>query len=891
MSINLSSLRFLAVLPIAACGSGSGGAVTGDGGAPSGDAGVTLDDGVDPGVPAAPGEARAGRVTIDSAHALIAHDSAEGKPGDFLLYNACARFVIQDARPGNGYAASPGAVIDADIVRPDGARGHDLIDELVTVFGVTSTFEADEVGVLDDGGKGGAAVVRAVGGDTPLEIITGLLGGAGQPQHLEVVQDYLLAPDSCVLEIRTRVVARGTHTSPLGIGDFVVLSNDHAAGFVDGAGFASGSGESATWGGAVEDWGQLATTVFAPAGRRLGSAVGSLIAALGGTGIFLYWIDEPELGTDETVEIVRYLAVGPDVASTTRDAFAIRGEPGLSTVRGVVRDSTGDEVAGARVHLVRVDGGKASWVTAAASGQDGAFAASVPAGDYDVVAVAEDQGREVARGGGRELQLPFAAGREPSAPVRVTASAGVEATANPVLGRAGAVDLTIVDGSGAPSPARAIFSFSAGDPSPPDAMLGERDYASAKKTFWTVDGRIQGALAPGTYDLVVTHGFDAELDLREAVVVPDGGTLVIDDLVVADVVDHAGYLSVDTHVHAAASLDGECPNVDRVGTIMGEGLDFFVSSDHDFVVDYGPAILEMGVAERLSFVFAEEVSPPFAGHFNPFPIVQLDAPSGGAVRWWSGGPHTTDTLFGRMRDDLAAELIQINHGRRNSGFFAASGWDPATGTIGDPFFWSDDFDLMEIMNSDDYGQAEELLRDWYSLLNLGRRIVGTGVSDEHGFGWVGFSRTYVALDESNPAALLPEEVADGFRSGNAIVSAGPFLEVAIDGQPPGADVDGSAGEVTLTVEVRAPSWMPVDAITIVGNGVALATIEAAAPDPPVWLAETIALTLTADTWVVVRADGASDLAPALPGKHAFAVSNPIFVDADGNGFQAPGLGE
>ena len=73
------------------------------------------------------GEVRAGIVTDTSA--LFGGVSAEGKVGDIKIYNDRARFVIQSAGQSNYYVGYGGSVIDADIVRPFGQPGHDLLDD------------------------------------------------------------------------------------------------------------------------------------------------------------------------------------------------------------------------------------------------------------------------------------------------------------------------------------------------------------------------------------------------------------------------------------------------------------------------------------------------------------------------------------------------------------------------------------------------------------------------------------------------------------------------------------------------------------------------------------------------------------------------------------------
>ena len=76
--------------------------------------------GVDPTVPAGPGEVRAGVVVEGGESALWAGITAEGRPGDISIYNDRVRFVVQGPYLSHGYVNTGGGLLDADLVRPEG---------------------------------------------------------------------------------------------------------------------------------------------------------------------------------------------------------------------------------------------------------------------------------------------------------------------------------------------------------------------------------------------------------------------------------------------------------------------------------------------------------------------------------------------------------------------------------------------------------------------------------------------------------------------------------------------------------------------------------------------------------------------------------------------------
>ena len=129
------------------------------------------------------------------------------------------------------------------------------------------------------------------------------------------------------------------------------------------------------------------------------------------------------------------------------------------------------------------------------------------------------------------------------------------------------------------------------------------------------------------------------------------------------------------------------------------------------------------------------------GHLNAFP---LDA-NATVVNQSKEAPE----LFAQIRAEKNAygvvPIIQINHPRwENIDYFGKRGLDPVTGESEDER-WSWDFDSIEILNENEgwgFHDAEvtalnvrrskhSVLRDWYNMLNAGRRISAVGNSDSH----------------------------------------------------------------------------------------------------------------------------------------------------------------
>jgi len=864
------------------------------------DAGPPLGTGVDPTVPAACGAARAGVIEAGQDAALIGGTSAEGRTGvgDVALYNCKARFIIQGAHPGDNYILGPGALIDADLVRAPGEAGWDPIDEFDTMFGPYATFGATEVGVLSDGSDGGPAIVRSIGTDAPLEFISGAIGLAPQPQNLLIIQDYTLAPDTGALRIDTTFVAIGAHSSPLQTGDFMLLSDDGYDPFgAPGPGFdrtgQSGLIEMIGTCGEHNEMCLAAFTITDP----LNFLVGSFLSTLGSgdISIFPYFLDNVAFGNYSYHTVTRYLVVGADVDDLTREMYAIQSIPTVEVTGTVLETGTGEPVGGARVHLLATGAGGRSWTTMAVTAADGTWDAAVPPDDYEVTVTAEGIGQDCEVPGAPPLPFPYADGRGRGDTVNVTID-GTQAPVDLGIGPAGHVDVTVGDGNGGLAAAKIIFAYPGGvDPTPNDPKLGERNaYGFARKVAWTVDGTVSVALEPGTYDVTAARGFNAELDEHPGEVVDSDAPLAL-SMVVPDVVDHDGYWSADNHLHAAPSIHGEATVEERVVTNVTEGLDFFISADHDIIIDYQPIIEELGLAAVHKSFPGEEVSTLWA-HFIPYPVTpDPSLPNYGAVPWWENMGFSLQEIMDWSSTVLKAGLVQINHGRSSgAGLFTSAGFDPTTGTFADATRWDTTLECMEIVNGKGSGDREALLVDWYALLNLGYTMAGTGVSDSHHRlgGEPGYGRSYYYIPGITTIAdLTAEEVTAASLGGQLEVSGGPFVLVSLEGETVGGTaVPAGGGPYDLSIEVRAPSWMEIDSVDLIANGVVEQSfeIDSATVTPPVWFSMTVPVDPAVDTWYIVRVDGGS-LTPIYPGAEAFAATNPIYLDLAGDGFDAPGI--
>ncbi|MCK6528864.1 CehA/McbA family metallohydrolase [Myxococcota bacterium] len=868
---------------------------------PAGDDDATPDDDapLDLAEALGPGEVRAG--VVADASALFEGVAAEGRVGDVKVYNACARFVVRGVRPGPYFVPGGGGITDADAARPEGQAGRDAIDDHFTFVGVGRLFTADTVEVTADGADGGPASVRAVGHGEPMTLLLAALGSWDfiPDWDLRIEQTYTLAADSCTLRIDTTVTNDEPSAVTLAVGDGVLLSDDIMELYLPGAGLSGDLGADASFLGAVGRRNEQALWMW-PGEGSFDTSFAAVMAAIGP--IVVGMGETLTLQPGESASSTRFLGVGADPAVLEAERREARGE-GAAALAGVVRDGTGAPVAGARVHLLGPEG---EHLGLAFSGTDGSYRLVAAPGPARVVATGDGIGEQVdvpaswapwapwalpevnarAHGQGATTPPPFADGYGTSPAVEVVLEAGAEAAADLALGAPGWLAIRTVDGDGADVPALVRVEHPGGiDPTPPDGVLEPGNPDGAERVLWTRGaGAARVPVPPGTYDLLAHRGQRSEYDRREGIAVAEGQEVEV-TLTVPSAYEVPGWLSMDSHLHAAPSVDGSLPMEDRVVVTAATGVDVHVATDHDAVVDYRPVVTDLDLDPWLASVVAQEVSPVLLGHFTLYPIEEdVEARAHGAVGWfWE--PMTTSDLFAEMRERGGPDaVVQVAHGLNQSGMFHFADFDAITGTAGSPDHLGEDFQAMEVLPGGDGFAWDEYLPVWYALLRNGGRVAPVASSDSHGRrgGTPGYAATFVRVGVDRPDEMLPADLGRAVRAGEVVATTGPFVDLTVTAggasAGPGGQLAGDAVDVEVTA--YAPSWMQLDEVRLLRNGEAIATevVDPGALASPVAAHATFHDEPGADAFYTVEVRGtARDLFPVYPGRLPFAVTGAVWV--------------
>ncbi|MDW8310296.1 MAG: CehA/McbA family metallohydrolase, partial [Verrucomicrobiales bacterium] len=389
-------------------------------------------------------------------------------------------------------------------------------------------------------------------------------------------------------------------------------------------------------------------------------------------------------------------------------------------------------------------------------------------------------------------------------------------------------------------------------------------------------------LPPGTYNVYATRGMEWSRAERRIVVRP-GAPLHV-SLKIAREVDTTGFVAADTHVHTLTySGHGDASMEERMLTLAGEGVELAVATDHNHNTDYRPVQEKMQVTEYFTPVTGNEVTTQI-GHMNAFPLDPKDRPP----------DHRLDTWV-KLADEMrakGAKVVVLNHPRWPSLArcpFTEYGLNRLSGEFRDQPTYP--FDAVELANASVLEPDPlYIVRDWFALLNRGYRVTGVGSSDTHTVGDPpGEARSYVPSRTDDPARIDVEDACARFRRGEIIVSLGIFADVWVDDFWKMGQTNALRDEtVRVRLRVAAPSWVTPRMAMVFLNGreVARKPVLTRAPKQPTDARVEFRLPRPKnDAYLVcvVVGDGVNHPAWRIQEKYTQAVTNPVFLDGDGDG--------
>jgi len=218
------------------------------------------------------------------------------------------------------------------------------------------------------------------------------------------------------------------------------------------------------------------------------------------------------------------------------------------------------------------------------------------------------------------------------------------------------------------------------------------------------------------------------------------------------------------------------------------------------------------------------------------------------------------------------------------------------------------------MNGFNIGRFHTIGHWWFALLSRGVRWTGTAVSDTHSWNSSisGGARTfvYVGAGKDTPETFDVGLFAKQINAMRVTGSSGPFVVVTASAGDKSATVGDTlavapGGDVMLKIDIQGADWLSLEAIDIYRSPTDTAPPPGETSTASLKPFATVALKdgtlgeptakVTADGYYVVTVRGKKNSIPAplVNGKDVtpFAFTNPIFVDADGNGYDNPPAGK
>lgn len=470
----------------------------------------------------------------------------------------------------------------------------------------------------------------------------------------------------------------------------------------------------------------------------------------------------------------------------------------------------------------------------------------------------------------------------------------------------------ITDSNGKPIAAKVQFIGLNGTSSPnfgPDSAI-----SAVKNVVYCAKGTFEQPIAPGHYQVIVSHGNEYDAVMKEIDVNPNRITQLSEQLLRS--VDTTGWVSTDFHSHSSPSGDNVSHQTGRVLNLLAENIEFAPCTEHNRVDTYSDDLTLLGAEADMATCTGIELtgSPLPINHQNAFPIHHHEHEQDG------GGPQTDSNPVKQIErlalwDNTSSKVVQSNHpnipsilGDRNLDNKPDGGF---RGMLG----WMDVIEIHPPQSIFETPDANISAKDkfdnrmffWMQLLNLGYRIPGVVNTDAHynfhGSGWL---RNYLKSGTDKPADISLTEMIHSSEHGHLTMTTAPFLEVEIrhpDGKTyiPGDDVQIDDRGGKIWVRVQCPNWCDINRVQVFSNGQPLEDLnftrkthpklfsnsnvrfqyEAEFPQPKV------------DTHIIVATIGEGlELGPVMGPERGsmppVAVSNPIFIDVNGQGFQPNG---
>jgi len=431
-----------------------------------------------------------------------------------------------------------------------------------------------------------------------------------------------------------------------------------------------------------------------------------------------------------------------------------------------------------------------------------------------------------------------------------------------------------------------------------------------QSTIYTCDGEFRQALPPGMYTALASRGPEYDVASVDFEAKRGGTTRITGKLIRS--VDTSGWIAADFHGHSSSSGDTYATPLGRIMSLVCTGVEFSPRTEHNRIESFRRLLASNRLTPWLASSPSIELTGNLvrAGHNIAFPLIPVP-------RTQDGGAPQPDEDPARQIARLAGwdsgsekvvilchpALVRVLYDQDSDGEF--DGGFPGL---------LDHADVVEVPPLerifDEHVTRQNRISTWMQVINHGLRKPGIMSGDQHNNAGGGLARTYVKSTFDDPALLPTRQVVRQLKAGHAMMTSGPFLEARVVGHLPGRERDSiaipgdeiqlqTAEQAILELRVQCANWYDIDRVQVFSNGRPLPEWNFTRADDPslfnddtVRFEHSIALDLESDAHLIVCAIGENShmgevLPPVLPRRievRPVAVTNPIFVDIDGDGF-------
>ncbi|MDA9779173.1 CehA/McbA family metallohydrolase [Rubripirellula sp.] len=489
------------------------------------------------------------------------------------------------------------------------------------------------------------------------------------------------------------------------------------------------------------------------------------------------------------------------------------------------------------------------------------------------------------------------------------------------------------DDTGKLIPAKAtIYSIDGEDPN--FGLSSARTFV--ENLVYSVHGRFHCPLDPGRYEIYFSRGpeYDA---IRREILITEGKVETI-AVQLDRVVQSNGWISADFHSHSSPSGDNTSDQYGRVENLLCEQIEFAPCTEHNVVSSYMPHLESMGLTHLMATCTGMELTgtPTPVNHQNAFPLHHHPHTQNG------GGPRSSYNPAVQierlaMWDRGSEKVVQMNHPNLHQIYGDADSDGVADEGFRSMLKWTDIVEVhplavifRDVVNDPPTGRRKSItIHQWMQLINQGYRIPGVINTDSHynhhGSGW---RRNWVACSTDDPSEITTDEMVKQTEAGHIVMSNGPFLSVQASADAasgdglkkekpgtetprtihthseaiPGDNLHAPSGVIRLSVNIQCPNWLDVNRVQVFINGRPDKALTFTArenqgyfgtADNPIKFAAELTVTLDQDSHIIVAAIGEGLTMEKVMGSRfgkipPTAVSNPIYVDIDGGGFQPNG---